>query len=242
MAFQHVHDPRDLLDLLELKYWPNNQAHLFQLFNSLCTISLAPGESLKSYFYQIYSLVDKLYLHPQWRLRNSPVVCCILQGLPQEYNEAKHHLENTIDQYNLQAIMNYLLSKEMALGSGNTNQHGQQALFTKSPSQKQDKNRHCDWPQKGQPGPNPRASSVGSSNASKSPPSSSAKGWCKYHKSTTHNTIDCKEHLTQLRELQDMVSSKANIVEGSSDMLESEEGFMALSTLAHSTNISLEQK
>jgi hypothetical protein len=50
-AFQYVRDPCDLLDLLELKFRPNNQSRLFRLFNTLSTIRLALGESLESYFY-----------------------------------------------------------------------------------------------------------------------------------------------------------------------------------------------
>jgi hypothetical protein len=44
------------------------------------------------------------------------VAGCILEGLPVEYDEAKWHLENTLDQYDISAIMNYLSTKELSLG------------------------------------------------------------------------------------------------------------------------------
>lgn len=114
-TFSHVTKPQDLLDYLKVKYQPNNQAHLFQLFVQLKS-KLQSREGIDSYLYHMYKINNKLQLHPQWRLPPGVMASCILKGLPVEYNEAKQQLKNTLNQYNISTIMNYLSTKELSLG------------------------------------------------------------------------------------------------------------------------------
>jgi hypothetical protein len=76
----------------------------------------------------VYKIIDKLQLHPQWRLPPGVVVGCILEGLLAEYNKAKRHLENTLNQYNISTIMNYLSTKELSLGRSNGGKSNNEAM------------------------------------------------------------------------------------------------------------------
>ncbi len=75
-------------------------------------------------------------------------------------------------------------------------------------------------------------------NSSSAPPvkpshsQASAKLWCEFHKLTMHSTVDCKEHLACIQELQDMIkASKACVTDGLVDSQPDDSGsFVALST------------
>jgi hypothetical protein len=145
-------------------------------------------------------------------------------------------LENTLNQYNLPAITNFLLSKEMLIGNIGTGQSGSKALQTRGQlgnnncsndhgSKQSNSNNKGQGKNNGQQcNQGQRRDLVKRGNSSSVPPTrplnsqASTKSWCKFHKSTTHNTMDCKEHLAHIQELQDMTkASKAHITNGLAD-------------------------